>query len=466
MSNTEILSLQNRLAQIVGEEFVFADEESRLHYGHDETEDLIFKAEVVVKPGNALEISEILKFANEYLIPVTVRGAGTGLSGSALPVKGGILISMERFNKILEIDVKNHQAIVEPGVVTEVFQIEVARRGLFYPVDPASKGSCTLGGNLAQSSGGPRAVKYGTTRENVLNLEVVLPNGEIIWTGANVLKYSTGYNLTQLMIGSEGTLGVVTKGVFKLRPLPSQDVLMLVPFKHIEQACEAVSAIFMAGISPSCLEFMERNAIDFAIRFTGSAMEVAPEIEAHLLIELDGFDADQIMKEAEIVFGVLEKFDIGEVLLGESAQQKEELWTLRRKAHYAVKHHSIYKEEDTVVPRFALPQLVKKIKELEKKYGFKAVCYGHAGDGNLHVNILKSGLSDEVWNGVLQDGISELFQTVVDLGGTISGEHGIGLVQKPYLHIALSETQIQLMRGIKKTFDPNNILNPGKIFDL
>lgn len=309
-------------------------------------------------------------------------------------------------------------------------------------------------------------MKYGTTRENVLNLEVVLPNGEIIWTGANVLKYSTGYNLTQLMIGSEGTLGIITKAVFRLRPLPTCDVLMLVPFRRIGQACEAVSAIFMAGISPSCLEFMERNAIDFSIEYTQSSLLVPRDIEAHLLIELDGFDAEQLNKEAETVFSVLEKFDIGEVLLGESERQKEELWMLRRKAHYAVKHHSIYKEEDTVVPRHALPELIIKIKELEKKYGFTAVCYGHAGDGNLHVNILKPGLSDEVWNGILRDGIAELFRAVVALGGTISGEHGIGLVQKPYLHIALSETHIDLMRGIKRSFDPHNILNPGKIFDL
>jgi glycolate oxidase len=466
MAETDIFSLRSQLAEITGAEWVFADEENKLLYGHDETEDLIYRPDVVVKPGSAEEISRIMKMATAQKIPVTVRGAGTGLSGSALPVQGGILLSTERLNRILAIDEKNHQATAEPGVITEVFQNEVAGKGLFYPVDPASKGSCTLGGNLAQSSGGPRAVKYGTTRENVLNLEVVLPNGEIIWTGANVLKYSTGYNLTQLMIGSEGTLGIITKAVFRLRPLPTCDVLMLVPFRRIGQACEAVSAIFMAGISPSCLEFMERNAIDFSIEYTQSSLLVPRDIEAHLLIELDGFDAEQLNKEAETVFSVLEKFDIGEVLLGESERQKEELWMLRRKAHYAVKHHSIYKEEDTVVPRHALPDLIIKIKELEKKYGFTAVCYGHAGDGNLHVNILKSGLSDEVWNGVLRDGIAELFRAVVALGGTISGEHGIGLVQKPYLHIALSETHIDLMRGIKRSFDPHNILNPGKIFDL
>ncbi len=466
MTIAEFLPLREELTGISGAEWVFADEENLLQYGHDETEDLIFKPEVVIKPGSAEEISRIMKLASTHKIPVTVRGAGTGLSGSALPVKGGILLSTERLNRILHIDEKNHQATVEPGVITEVFQNEVASRGLFYPVDPASKGSCTLGGNLAQSSGGPRAVKYGTTRENVLNLEVVLPNGEIIWTGANVLKYSTGYNLTQLMVGSEGTLGIITKAVFRLRPLPTSQVLMLVPFRKIEEACDAVSAIFMAGICPSCMEFMERNALDFAIAYIGSGIYVPEDIEAHLLIELDGFDADQLVKEAETVFSVLEKFDIGEVLFGDSDKQKEELWMLRRKAPYAVKSNSVYKEEDTVVPRNALTALVRKIRELEKKYGFQAVCYGHAGDGNLHVNILKSGLSDEIWNGVLPEAITELFQTVVKLGGTISGEHGIGLVQKPYLHIAISDAHLNLMRGIKRTFDPHNILNPGKIFDL
>lgn len=466
MLESELSLLRAPLENIVGPNWVLVSEEALHFYGHDETEDLIFKPEIVVKPSNPQEISQIMVLANSLKIPVTVRGGGTGLSGSALPVRGGILISMERFNKILSIDGKNHQATVEPGVVTEHFQNEVGALGLYYPVDPASKGSCTLGGNLAQSSGGPRAVKYGTTRENTLNLEVVLPSGEIIWTGANVLKYSTGYNLTQLMIGSEGTLGIITKAVFKLRPMPIQDVLMLVPFRKVEEACAAVSAIFMAGINPSCLEFMERNALDFAIEYLDSGIQIDADIQAHLLIELDGFDLDQLAKEAEKVYQVLSPFDVGEVLFGETAQQKEAMWLLRRKAPYAVRHNSVYKEEDTVVPRQALPELILFIKELEKKYGFFTACYGHAGDGNLHVNILKTGLSDLDWETMLPYAITELFEKVVALGGTLSGEHGIGWVQKPYLHLALAEANINLMRGIKKVFDPNLILNPGKIFDF
>lgn len=457
-------SIIEKMQAIVGEPHVLIDEESLYHYSHDETEDLSFLPDLVVKPGSTQEISQILQFCNEHVIPVTARGAGTGLSGSALPVHKGIILSTERLNKIIEIDEKNHQATVEPGVITQIFQEAVIERGLFYPVDPSSRGSCTIGGNLAQSSGGPRAVKYGTTRENVLNLEVVLPTGEITWTGANVLKYSTGYNLTQLMVGSEGTLGIITKAVFKLRPYPSQNLVMLVPFASAEQACEAVNAIFMAGITPSCLEFMERDAIDWAIQYIGSTMQVPEHIQAHLLIEVDGNELELLYKDAERIYEVLEKYQIGEVLLGESAQQKEELWLLRRKAPYAVKHQSVYKEEDTVVPRAHLPQLITGIKEIGRKYNFKSVCYGHAGDGNLHVNIIKGDMSDEEWNNELPEGIKEIFRLCVRLGGTISGEHGIGYVQRPYIGIALPAINLEIMRGIKKVFDPKGILNPGKIF--
>jgi glycolate oxidase len=456
-----------KLVGILGAEYVLTDDEHLQQYSHDETEDLAFLPQVVVKPATPQEISSIMVLANEYLIPVTPRGAGTGLSGSALPIFGGILISMERFNKILNIDVANHQATVEPGVVNEAFQNAVKELGLFYAVDPASKGSCFLGGNLAQSSGGPRAVKYGTTRENVLNLEVVLPTGEIIWTGANVLKYSTGYNLTQLMVGSEGTLGIITKAVFKLRPYPAFNLVMLVPFASATQACEAVSAIFMAGLTPSCLEFMERDALEWAISFTESSIVVPAHIQAHLLIEVDGNDIDQLYKDCERIYGVLEAFDTDDVLLGESTDQKDALWKLRRQAPYAVRHNSVYKEEDTVVPRATLPQLLTGVKEIGLRYGFKSVCYGHAGDGNLHINIIKASMSDADWHGEkLKEGIGEIFAHVVKLGGTISGEHGIGLVQKPYLHIALAEKNLELMRGIKHVFDPNNILNPGKVMAL
>jgi glycolate oxidase len=455
----------SKLKEIVGTEHVYVDQESLHHYGHDETEDFLFLPDVVVKPANAEEISKILVLCNQFKVPVTPRGAGTGLSGGALPIHKGLVMAMERFNKIIHIDDQNLQATVEPGVVTQYFQETVAAQGLFYPPDPSSRGSCFLGGNMAESSGGPKAVKYGVTKDYVLNLEVVLPTGEIIWTGANVLKNATGYNLTQLMIGSEGTLGIITKIVLRLIPLPSKDLVMLAPFASSEQACAAVSAIFRAGITPSALEFMERDAIRWTVDYLKLDMVLTDTDQAHLLIEVDGNDMDLLMKEAEKIYEVLQAFEVGEILMADSAQQKEDLWKLRRNVAHGVKANSIYKEEDTVVPRAALPALIKGIKEIGLKFGFESVCFGHAGDGNLHIFIIKGNLSEEQWNTSVIDGIKALFRLTVALGGTISGEHGIGYVQKPYIEIALSKTVIDLMKGIKKVFDPNYILNPGKIFE-
>ncbi|MFN8275225.1 MAG: FAD-linked oxidase C-terminal domain-containing protein [Flavobacteriaceae bacterium] len=455
----------HQLSAVVGEAFVFSDLETRQKYGHDQTEDLMFPPAVVVKPGSTEEVAQLLKMANQFKIPVTAIGAQTGLSGGALSVHQGIGLSMERFNKILEIDEQNLQVIVEPAVITQVMREAVAEKGLFYPPDPSSQGSCWIGGNVAENAGGARAVKYGVTKDYVLNLEVVLANGEIIWTGANTLKNSTGYNLTQLMVGSEGTLGIITKIVMKLWPKTNHNVLMLVPFFKAEQACEAVSEIFKAGIVPSALEFMERDAIDWALKFVdGVSIPITEAVQAHLLIEVDGNYPDILFQEAEKIMTVLEPFDIDEVLFADTEDQKNALWRMRRCVGEAVKSNSVYKEEDTVVPRYALPQLLSGIKQIGAKYGFQSVCYGHAGDGNLHVNIIKGHLSDEQWNTEVTKGIREIFELTVSLNGTLSGEHGIGYVQKNYMDIAFNATQLQLMKGIKDIFDPNGILNPGKIF--
>lgn len=453
-----------KLEAIVGPSFVFTDEETRKYYGHDETEDYNFPPGVVVKPATAQEVSEIMKLANEYYLAVVPIGGRTGLSGGALSLLHGIGMSMERMNKILEIDEQNLQVTVEPGVITQVLRDTVAQKGLFYPVDPSSMGSCFIGGNIAENSGGARAVKYGVTKDYVLNLEVVLPNGEIIWTGANTLKNSTGYNLTQLMVGSEGTLGVVTKAVLKLWPKNSHNVLMLVPFYKAEQACEAVSSIFSAGIVPSALEFMERDAIDWSLKYVdGISVTVKPEHQAHLLIEVDGNYPEILMLEAEKIMEVVEKFEIDEILFADTEDQKNALWRMRRGVAEAVKANSIYKEEDTVVPRYELPKLLKGIKEIGNKYGFKSVCYGHAGDGNLHVNIVKGDMTDENWKKEVPKGIREIFELTVSLKGTLSGEHGIGFVQKNFMDIAFSKSHLELMEQIKYIFDPNNIMNPGKI---
>ena len=462
---TQITSqILQELQNILGEKYVFTDQETRNNYGHDQTEDYVFPPAVLVKPANAAEISKILKLANANQIPVTTIGARTGLSGGALSIHQGIGLSTERLNKILEIDQQNLQVTVEPAVITQVLREAVSEKGLFYPPDPSSQGSCWIGGNVAENAGGARAVKYGVTKDYVLNLEIVLANGDIMWTGANTLKNATGYNLTQLMVGSEGTLSVITKIVMKLLPKNSHNVLMLIPFYQADQACQAVSSIFRAGIIPSALEFMERDAIDWTLKYNDNInVQVKPDIQAHLLVEVDGNYPEILFQEAEKIMTVIEQFEIDEVLFADTEDQKNALWKLRRSVAEAVKANSVYKEEDTVVPRYELPQLLKGIKKIGSKYGFKSVCYGHAGDGNLHVNIIKGDMSDHNWNTEVTKGIREIFELTVSLKGTLSGEHGIGFVQKNYMDIAFSKSQLSLMKGIKDTFDPNGILNPGKI---
>ncbi len=451
---------------ILGEEFVLTDAESLEKHGHDETEHLLFLPQVVLRPRTTDEISRIMRICNEHLIPVTPRGAGTGLSGGALPHLGGVLLSTDRMNAILDIDEQNLQVTTEPGVITEVLQNAVKEKGLFYPPDPSSRGSCFIGGNIAENSGGPKAVKYGVVRDYVLNLEVVLPTGEVMWTGCNVLKNSTGYNLTHLVIGSEGTLAVVTKIVLKLIPHPTFDLLMLVPFNSLEKAGAAVSAIFRAGFTPSAMELVELNALQIVSKFVdSSAVPVTDETEAHLIIEVDGNHLETLMAEMESISEVLTQFDCGEIYFAEDAQQKNELWKLRRRVAEAVKLSGYTIEEDTVVPRAELPALIRGVKELGKKHDFEVACYGHAGDGNLHIRIHKPGTVNSHGDAEMTSILRELFLVVKNLGGTISGEHGVGLIQKGYMDIIFNETQMRIMKEIKKVFDPNNILNAGKIFD-
>ncbi len=303
-------------------------------------------------------------------------------------------------------------------------------------------------------------------KDYVLNLQVVLPTGEIIWTGANVLKNSTGYNLTQLIVGSEGTLGIVTKIVLKLLPHPKYDLLMLVPFNNLEKAGEAVSAIFRAGFTPSALELVEIDALKIVSKMMDSvAVPVTDDIAAHLIIEVDGNHMETLMSEMEAIASLLTEFDCGEIFFADDAQQKAELWKLRRRVAEAVKLDGYTIEEDTVVPRAELPALIRGVKELGKQYDFNAVCYGHAGDGNLHIRIKKEGSIYSLNNPEIIPGLKAMFTLVKSLGGTISGEHGIGLIQKEYMDIVFDEANLTIMKGIKKVFDPNTILNSGKIFD-
>lgn len=450
------------LAAIVGAEYVKTDAETLEVHGQDETEDLLYLPAVVVEPGNTAEVAAVMRLASEHGIPVTPRGGGTGLSGGALPVAGGICLSMKRFNRILEIDTRNLQATVEPGVITQKFQEAVEEAGLSYPPDPASRGSSFIGGNLAECAGGPHAVKYGVTKDYVLGIEAVLPNGEIFTTGARVLKNVTGYNLTQLIIGSEGTLAVITKIHVRLVPQTRIRKVVLVAFDTLEDAAAAVASIFQRGITPSAMEFLERAAVQAAEERQGKKFPNGTAA-AQLLIEVDGNHEDALTEEITAIAEVVEQHHAADILLAEDRAKVEEVWALRRGIGEAVKGISAYKEEDTVVPRAHLPQLVKGVKEICAKYGITSICYGHAGDGNVHVNILKNTLDEATWERVNDPAIREIFALTVSLGGTISAEHGIGFTQRSYLPIALNEVELRLMREIKRVFDPRGILNPGKI---
>jgi glycolate oxidase len=465
MSNGISPEFLNELLHAVGKENVIINAAELDKYGRDYTEDLFFSPSVATTPDTAEKVATILALCNKHRIPVYTRGAGTGLSGGSLPVKPGLVLSTEKLNQIISIDTHNFQATVQPGVINQHFRNAVEALNLYYPPDPASRGSCFLGGNIAHGSGGPRAVKYGTTRDYVLNLQVALPNGELIWTGANTVKNSTGFNLTQLMVGSEGLLGVVTAIVFRLVALPKKNSLLLVPFATASEAAAAVNEVLLTGVVPSALELMEESGVKISSEATNTPFPIVNGAAFYLLIELDGDNTDALFADAEKILPALEKSGAIDVLHADNSALKEQWWKVRRSIGETVKSRSVYKEEDTVVPRAYLPQLLTSVKEIGQKYGFESVCYGHAGDGNLHINILKNNLTDEQWNTEVTRGIVEIFEVCKRLGGTISGEHGIGLVQKPYLNIVFDAEHFRLMRGIKTVFDPNHILNPGKWID-
>jgi glycolate oxidase len=460
--------------RICGDDGISIDTDDLKIYGSDETEDLNFPPEVVVKPRTTEQVAALMKYCTERRLAVTPRGGGTGLSGGALPVFGGVSLSVEKMNKIIEIDRDNLMVVVQPGVVTQTLQEAVEEVGLFYPPDPASRGSCFIGGNLAENAGGPRALKYGVTKDYVLGVTAVLPSGEIFKSGGKLLKNVSGYNLTQLLVGSEGTLAIITEIILKLIPNPQYRKTLLVPFGDLEQAAVALTKIFFKRIVPCAAEFMERAAIKAA---EDKFDKVYPHSDAaaQLLLEVDGNDErlleEQCEKIAEVcvecgtidVFIAESKAGTIDVFIAESKARQDEIWEMRRGVGEAVKSICPYKEEDTVVPRAQLPKLVRLIGEIARRYNLTTISYGHAGDGNIHVNILKKNLTDEEWQNKLPQAITELFERVVELGGTISGEHGIGWVQKRYLPLALSSVELRLMRKIKEVFDPQGILNPGKL---
>jgi glycolate oxidase len=452
------------LRQIVGADNVLFDAEGMEPYTHDEVVGLRADPEVVVRIRSAEQVAEVFKLAQRERVPVTPRGAGYGLSGGAVPVHGGIVLSLEKMNRILEIDRENLMVTVEPGVITGDIHRAVEAEGLFYPPDPASLDSCTIGGNIAEGAGGPRAVKYGVTRHYVCGLEAVLPSGEIITRGGKLVKDVTGYDLIQLLIGSEGTLAVATKIILRLVPLPKVQVDLLVPFDDFQAAADTVSDIIAHRVLPTAIEFMEQDSVVAVERLIEKEMPYH-DAAAHLLIQLDGNRQEAVDADYEIVGELCLEHGARDVLVAKDQRTRDRLWEARRLIIEALNHESpINHMEDVVVPRAEIPPLLRGIKEIAGHHQVRVVCFGHAGDGNVHVNVLKDSIPDRRWEALVPTVSEEIYQLTLSLGGMITGEHGIGATRRRYLPLALDEAQIEMMRGIKAVFDPNYILNPGKIF--
>jgi len=451
------------LRRIVGEAGVLADAEPMEPYTHDEVVGLRADPEVVVRVTSAEQVAQVFRLAQQERVPVTPRGAGYGLSGGAVPVCGGIVLSTEKMNRILEIDRENLMVTVEPGVITGDIHRAVEAEGLFYPPDPASLDSCTIGGNVAEGAGGPRAVKYGVTRHYVCGLEAVLPSGQIITCGGKLVKNVTGYDLIQLLIGSEGTLAVVTQIILRLLPLPKVQVDLLVPYDDFQAAADTVSDIIAHRILPTTIEFMERDSVLAVERLSGKDVP-HDDAAAHLLIQLDGNRPEAVDADYEVVGELCLAHGARDVLVARDRRTRDRLWEARRLIIESLNHESpVNHMEDVVVPRAELPPLLRGIKEIARRHGVRIICFGHAGDGNVHVNVLKDDLPDGRWESLVPDVAEAIYRLALSLGGTITGEHGIGATRRKYLPLALDAAQIELMRGIRAVFDPNGVLNPGKI---
>ncbi len=449
-----------QIRDMVGKENFFDDKETRICYSYDAT-NIRYLPDLIVYPRTREQISAVLKLANEAKFPVIPRGAGTGFTGGTLPVEGGVILVLTKMNRILQIDPDNLLTVVEPGVVTADLQKEVEKMGLFYPPDPASLKSSTLGGNVAECAGGPRAVKYGVTKEYVLGLEVVLPTGEIISTGVQTVKGVVGYDLTKLMVGSEGTLGIITKMVLRLLPLPKAKRTLLAIFPTIEAAATTVSQIIRSRIIPTTLEFMDNAAIRCVEDYLHMGLPV--EAGALLIIEVDGAP-EAIAQDIREIQKICLANQALEAKAAKDDQEAEELWKARRAVSPAVvKLNPTKINEDITVPRSKVAEILHRLEAIAKKHNLVIVNFGHAGDGNIHVNVMidkrRPGEEERA-----HAAVKEIFAATLDLGGTLSGEHGIGITKAPYITMELGDMGLEVMKRIKKAFDPNNILNPGKIF--
>ena len=454
----------DRLRETVGEDYVITSPEDLEKYGLDEIEARYrHTPEVVVKPRTPEEIATIMRLANEYQIPVTPRGAGTGLSGGAVPVQGGVVLSFERMNEILEIDTDNMMVTVEPGVVLADMMRAVEAKGLFYPVDVSNLESCSVGGNVAENAGGARAVKYGITNHWVYGLEMVTPTGEIVSLGGKRIKDVTGYNLVQLVVGSEGTLGIVTKIIFRLTIKPKYVLDLLVPFDTLGTAVAQVNKLLREEHGLAAIEFMDNLSIQAIEQYYNMALPY-DECEAHLLLQVDGMEETDVWRTAERVYQVIKEGGAKEVFVADNRITREKLWRARRNIAEALKALNNYVSvEDIVVPRSRVPEMAHQLRELSRMHDLEVPLYGHIGDGNLHPTPVSGNRDEEDWVRDLEAFLVDMFKSVKGLGGNITAEHGVGLKRVTYLPLVLEEAEIKLIRAIKKAWDPNGILNPGKI---
>lgn len=444
------------------EERVLAGNEINEEYSHDELSGTSSYPDVVIKVKSAGEISEIMKYAGKHRIPVTPRGAGTGLVGASVAMEHGIMVDTTLMNHILELDEDNLTITVEPGVLLMELAAYVEEHDLFYPPDPGEK-SATIGGNISTNAGGMRAVKYGVTRDYVMGLEVVLPDGEITWFGGKVVKNSSGYDLKDLMIGSEGTLGFITKAILKLLPLPKKIISLLVPFPSLQKAIDTVPEIIRSKALPTAVEFMQREVIEDAEEYLGKSFP-DKQSDAYLLLKFDGNTTEEVERLYDRVARLCLEQGALDVLISDTEEREESIWKARGAFLEAIKGSTTYMDEvDMVVPRSHVNEMVTYLHSIQKEVKIRIKSFGHAGDGNLHAYVLKDGLSDEVWEQRMHEAMEKIYQKARELGGQVSGEHGIGFAKKPYLKESLPEASLRLMNGIKKVFDPENILNPHKI---
>jgi len=450
------------LISVVGEERFYVGEAISEDFGRDELVGVKSMPEVLIEPISTEEISKIMKYAYDNNIPVTPRGQGTGLVGASIAIYGGIMINMSRMNNILELDEENLTITVEPGLLLMELTKYVESHDLFYPPDPGEK-SATLAGNISTNAGGMRAVKYGVTRDYVRGLELVLPNGEIIEVGGKIVKNSSGYGLKDLIVGSEGTLAIVTKAILRLLPLPKKMISLLVPFEKLETAIETVPKIIKSKNVPTAIEYMVKDTIVASEEFLGKDFPDKSS-DAYLLLSFDGNSKEEVENAYEVVADICLEAGAIDVLISETQERQESIWSARGAFLEAIKASTTEMDEcDVVVPRNNIAEFVKYSNELKDEFDIRIKSFGHAGDGNLHIYILRDDLSEDIWKDKLDKVFQRLYDRARELKGQVSGEHGIGFAKKSYLEESLSKEAFQIMKGIKSTFDPKGILNPGKI---